>query len=243
MGSKRNISVLILVALFAVILIPHATVGAQTKTLTVPDQYPTIQAAVKNADAGDTVYVRNGNYTVGEIVINKPISLIGENANTTIINQQQLPYGGVVFTIKADNVTVSGFTIQNYDIGIYVADGYGYPDIDRTSRNCHIQGNKLLNGNHGIWVDGGIGFNIENNTILNNRQWGIYLYPTAINGTVTGNSISGGIGLYYANNITIASNNLTAGGINLQFATQVNIYGNNITDSKGAGIGFGQFSA
>ena len=177
MGSKRNILALLLIAFLAVILLPPATVGAQTRTLTVPDQYPTIQAAIDNASPGDTVYVRNGTYAVGEIGINKPLSLIGENANTTIINQQPLPYGGRVISVNADNVTVSGFTIQNYDIGISVGTGYGYPDIDNTALNCHIQGNKLLNGNYGIRVGGGIGFNIANNTVLNNRECGIYLFP------------------------------------------------------------------
>ena len=254
MGSKRNILAILLAALLAVILLPPATVGAQTRTLIVPDQYPTIQAAIDNSSPGDTVYVRNGTYAVSEIVINKPLSLIGENESTTIIDQQPLPYGGISISVLADNVTVSGFTIQNYDVGISVGSGYGYPDIDNTALNCHIQGNKLLNGNYGIWVGGGIGFNIANNTVLNNRECGIYLYPVAINGTVTGNCISGngwqkssehegGINLLDANNITIADNNLTANyeGINLEFATIVNIHGNNITNSQDSGIIFGQF--
>ena len=33
-----------------------------SKTIVVPDDYPTIQEAVGNATAGDTVYVRNGVY-------------------------------------------------------------------------------------------------------------------------------------------------------------------------------------
>ncbi len=255
MGSKRNIFTMLLVALLAVTLLPYAVVQAQTKTLIVPDQYSTIQAAVDSASAGDTVFVKAGTYALsGQILINKPLSLIGENTSTTIIDQQPLPYGGASIKIMADNVTVSGFTIQNSDHGILV----GKWDPTNTSNaavNCHIQGNKLLNGNYGIWVEGGIGFNIANNTILNNREYGIYLYPTAIDGTITGNHISHngwqkasdscGIGLHYAKNITIADNNLTDNyeGIYLQFATQVNIHGNNITDSQVAGFCFGQFSA
>jgi parallel beta-helix repeat protein len=251
MGSKRNILALLLAALLAVILLPSATVGAQTGTLIVPDQYPTIQAAIDSASAGDTVLVKAGTYSLsGTILINKPLSLIGENASTTIIDQN----GGHSIWVKADNVTVSGFTIQNYNCGITVGSGYGYPEIDNTALNCHIQGNKLLNGNSGICVDGGIGFSIANNTILNNRECGIYLYPTAIDGAVTGNCIShngwqtitgiaSGIGLNSAKNITLAGNNLTANyqGIDLQFATVVNIHGNNITDSHETGIIFGQF--
>ena len=260
MGSKGKFFVLILAVIFltSIVALPTATVKATSpRTIIVPDDFPTIQAAINNANAGDTIFVKAGTYALnGQILINKPLSLIGENANTTIIDQQPLPYGGASIEVTADNVTVSGFTIQNYDTGIVVGSGYGYPDIDNTVQKCHIQGNKLLNGNYGIRVEGGIGFTIANNTILNNRQWGIYLYPTAINGIITGNCIrdngwqktqiaASGICLYGAKNITIANNNLTAnyGEIDLQFATEVNIHGNNITDSQDAGLWFGQFSA
>ncbi len=52
--------------------------------ITVPDDYPSIQTAVGNASSGDTVFVRSGRY-LGGIVINKPMSLMGEDANSTII--------------------------------------------------------------------------------------------------------------------------------------------------------------
>jgi len=55
-------------------------------TIIVPDIYPTIQAAINAASAGDTIYVRNGTY-YENVVVNKTISLIGENKNTTVVDR------------------------------------------------------------------------------------------------------------------------------------------------------------
>ena len=61
----------------------------RANTITVPDDYPTIQVAIARANEGDTVYVKNGVYYVGEnnlIIIDKTISLIGEDPEKTIIS-------------------------------------------------------------------------------------------------------------------------------------------------------------
>jgi parallel beta-helix repeat protein len=210
---KKIVAATVIALILFVASVDFASFGvkAEPSIITVPDDYPSIQAAIDNANAGDTVFVKAGKYAVNlnsMILINKPLSLIGENPSTTIIDQQPLPYGGPSIRIKADNVTVSGFTIQNCDIGILVSNVDGNPSYPAV--NCSIQGNKILNGNYGIWVEGGNGFNITNNGILNNQFRGIFLYPTAFDGTIMGNRLSGnngGIGLWYAYNNTIADNN------------------------------------
>ena len=53
-------------------------------TMVVPDDYPSIQAAVGNASSGDIIFVRKGNYA-GGIALNKPITLKGEDAKSTFI--------------------------------------------------------------------------------------------------------------------------------------------------------------
>ncbi len=65
-------------------LIGGIQVVKSAKTITVPDDYPSIQAAVGNATQGDTVFVRKGSYT-GGIALNKSITLKGEDAKSTII--------------------------------------------------------------------------------------------------------------------------------------------------------------
>ncbi len=68
-------------------MLPSLTVNAKTRTIVVPDDYQTIQAAVGNSTEGDIIFVRNGTYE-GEIdktlVIDRSISLIGESPETTL---------------------------------------------------------------------------------------------------------------------------------------------------------------
>ena len=60
-------------------------VKAEPKTIVVPDDYFTITAAIGNASEGDTVFVKKGTYEEHSLVINKTLTLVGEDANNTTI--------------------------------------------------------------------------------------------------------------------------------------------------------------
>ena len=83
---------------------------AKAGTLIVPDDYPTIQAAINAASSGATIYVRAGIY-YENVVINKTVSLFGENKSTTIIDGSGT--GTVVAIGQVSGVAISNFTIQN----------------------------------------------------------------------------------------------------------------------------------
>ena len=76
---------------------------------TGPNNYTKIQDAIDDASDGDTVFVYNGIY-YENITIDKSISLIGEDKNTTVID-------GIgeyhVVDVKAKWVNISGFSIEN----------------------------------------------------------------------------------------------------------------------------------
>lgn len=77
--------------------------------------YDSIGAAVAAAAANDTIDVAAGTYSE-YVVIDKPLSIIGKNRHTTIIDATGLPNGFNVDGLDNPglaNVTITGFTVQN----------------------------------------------------------------------------------------------------------------------------------
>jgi parallel beta-helix repeat protein len=145
MNLSKNVFTLFLVlCLCSAIIIKNnrVLVNASPSTLMVPDDYKTIQEAINNAGSGDTIFVRKGIYTEN-IVINKSITLIGEDRESTIIDGRAT---GNVISIKASNVTIKGFTIRNSDPFV----GYGI-FIERFG-NIVISNNSINNNNIGIQI-------------------------------------------------------------------------------------------
>jgi len=101
----------------------YLPVKAQSQTIIVPDNFPTITAAVLNANNGDTVFVKNGNYTES-IEIDKPISLIGEERNSVVITAPfSTIFGSQTIKVVADEVKISNLTVNNYnDYGFGISD-------------------------------------------------------------------------------------------------------------------------
>lgn len=122
--SKASALLLVTLTLMSLALLP-SVVKAQTRTLIVPDQYPTITSAIASAADGDTILVKAGTYPEQQLIINKKIFIIGENQSTTKITLNP-PYVEVDYPlnisnpshyawgidISADNVEISGFTIS-----------------------------------------------------------------------------------------------------------------------------------
>lgn len=79
--GKALTLMLVVIFLTYLVMLQPATVKAQPKTITVPDDYPTIQSAIDHANAGDTVFVKAGEYIVSGfgLTIDRSISLMGEN--------------------------------------------------------------------------------------------------------------------------------------------------------------------
>ncbi len=81
----------------------------------VPANYPTIQAAVTAAAPGDIILVSAGTYSEPQIVIDKPLVVLGAGADATIIDggSASLATEGLVRITAGGNVVLSGFTLQN----------------------------------------------------------------------------------------------------------------------------------
>lgn len=178
-------------------VIPSSGVTVVEKTTyTTINSSGYIQDLIDNASSGDVINIPSGIY-YENIIINKSISLIGENKETTFI------YGNVLITSK--KVTVSGFTIQN-----------GYLCIRMTSRNI-IEGNNF-NGN-GIIIVGSDYNIISGNNINSSNGTGIIIecflllprvYLPSNNNIIKGNNISNnkrGIFILYSHSSFIIKNN------------------------------------
>jgi nitrous oxidase accessory protein len=146
MGEQRTTLILLLILFFTFVSISETgIVKAEAETIVVPDDFSTIQEAVYNASEGDTVYVKKGTYEGPmnqTLVINKTISLIGEDPEETLLTLYPryvestipftLPYYESAATISANDVTLSGFTFKGE--GIFFVKGHNTQIYDNVIR-------------------------------------------------------------------------------------------------------------
>ncbi|UCF09093.1 MAG: right-handed parallel beta-helix repeat-containing protein [Thermoplasmata archaeon] len=111
-GSWVLCFVLLFSFLGAVAVEWHAAAQEQAQTLFVggmgEGNFTTIQEAVDSANAGDTVFVFEGEYEGEGVIVDKSITLQGENRRTIIIHSS---WHNEVVNITADGVNISEFTI------------------------------------------------------------------------------------------------------------------------------------
>jgi len=155
----------------------------------VPGDYGTIQEAI-NAAAENSVVRVNASVYNEHVVINKSISLIGENRETTIINGSG---SGNVVLVKANHVFVSGFTIQHGDSGFFVD----------SVINCTIKGNIVKNNNNGIFLYHSWNCLIQENNVTNNVNRGIFLTFSGNSMVVENNVVNNG---WYGINFNVSRN-------------------------------------
>jgi len=223
MSTKRNIRLArtVFLLLFAVAV----CLWAAPKKITVPNDYPTIQRALGEADEGDTVYVRSGVYKEN-ITLASDVILIGQDKKTTVIDGRRK---GPVVT-GADGAVIAGFTIRNGTTGILCKNTR--PII----RDNIVMDNKGT-GVHALVVLP----DITNNVIYRNLWTGIFLESVRGTRTSISNNVimeNGYSGIFGANNTEVlVRNNIIYG--NKQYgvflgpeARKTRIAGNNIYKNR-----------
>ena len=125
--------------------------------------YATIQEAIDGNETldGHVIFVDEGIY-YEYLVVNKSISLVGENKDTTVIDCI-----GESVSLKANNTKIRGFTLQNGHYGIFMCS---------YTHGHNISGNIILNNDYGISGHYDCGnVSIRDNIIISNNITGIMM--------------------------------------------------------------------
>ena len=105
------------VALLLLLLAVGSACFAQ-QTITVPDDYPTIQAATNAASPGDTVYIKAGRY-IENFTIDKPLHLTGEDRLKVIIQSPDVKKDVITVDLSHGIVEIEGIEVTGGGTGIY----------------------------------------------------------------------------------------------------------------------------
>jgi parallel beta-helix repeat protein len=195
-----------------------------------PENYTRIQDAIKNSTSGDTVFVFHGVYNES-FSIDKSITVLGEDKNTTIIDGKF--ENNAIVQLVAENIYFSGFKVIHSKFNL---NGFG---ISVSSHN--IVTNNIVADNQGgygnIFLIGEYN-QINHNVIQNNTGEGIFIKNTASYNHISENNInanSRGIWLGSTDNNIITKNyihNNSREGIYIA-GTQNNEFSYNILEKNG----------
>jgi parallel beta-helix repeat protein len=223
---------------------PEVTAGFSSQdrrdaSIVVPDDYENISLAVANAKSGDVIFVRSGVYK-GSITVDKPVTLQGENKETTIV--EGLSGGDPAFLVKSDNVTITGFKTRTttQDMGVSESRGRVACIHLLSVNNCSVTGNIMVNSGKGVWIyQGSQNKIVANQFVLNN--FGVLVESSTGNVVVDNTMQDGWYGVVvdssFSNTVknNELSNNvcgLSVDGMTLQALSSNNIDCSNTVDDK-----------
>jgi len=214
------------------------------RVIYVPEDFTSVQAAINNATSGDTIFVHQRTY-YENIVIDKSISLIGENRNTTIVDGGG---SGSVIIVRASRVKISGFTLRSSGVGwpgsgIQIVNSYANEVLDNIIQGNNIgillnsasgntiSGNNVTGNHYGFYVLNSWANRISNNAILYN--WAGVVFSSSYENIFEGNLVKGctnvGVSISSSYNNTLYYNNF------VNNAYQVSVYPENYVNVWDAG--------
>lgn len=239
MMNKELALMVILLFLSVTIISISQPLNAEAKIITVPDDYTTIKDAISYANDGDTILIRKGIYQENNTVINKAITIIGEDKETTIIRGQSSSF---ILKVNHNQVTISGLTL--------IAGNTPKPTVTaihhikeivgiqiENAQDCNITGNKIINSGTAIWIHSSSDNNIQANIIWDN-YYGIDITKASIGNIIKQNDISSNeVNIRFSDrgvyNTIVSANDITSASVGLfyYFTSNNFVVGNYIANN------------
>jgi nitrous oxidase accessory protein len=222
--------------------------------------YASVRAAFARAGAGDTVYIHPGFYAEGNLVIDKPLTVIGigypvldgakqseiltVTASDVAIHGLQLQNTGQLSTIdvaavkvlSAGRVTIEDNRVYDATFGIYLSNTTECR-IRRNDIRGVLQENEITSGN-GIHLWKCSDAVIEENTVQGQRD-GIYfefVTESEIHGNYSHGNLRYGLHFMFSNNDRYHGNRFerNGAGVAVMFSHHVEMQGNEFRHNWGA---------
>lgn len=227
-----------LIYIFAGLMMTGFTSFARIIKVGKQQQVRSISQAISLASAGDTIWVENGTYREKNMVINKPVVLLGINY-PVLDGEHQYE----IISVKANNVTIKGFRIEN--TGVSSLEDIAAIKIYSCS-NVTVSGNIFKDTFFGIYSQSSVNCLFENNKLTASAKTeqasgnGIHCWKSD-SLRIIGNTITGhrdGIYFEFVTNSVIwrnDSHNNMRYGLHFMFSNN-DAYISNIFRNNGAGV-------
>ena len=207
-----------LFSLSFLILFPLIALAQDTAPETESTDLSELAMAIEEADSGATIFLEPGTYSVNELLIEKSVTIDGQNGAVLDIGSE-----GYGLIVMGENITLQNFEIKN--------SGFGFMDdyaaiLVEDSKNIVIENLTLTNNFFGIFVAKSEKVEISNNMIVSNAE----------RQTTSGN----GVHIWYSKDMEVHQNEITGhrDGIYLEFVEGSMITGNNVYSNIRYGLHF-----
>ena len=200
------------------LLIPAGAAAQNSLSATDSLGLSDLAMTIEQADPGATIFLEPGTYSVNDLLIEKSVTIDGQNSAVLDIGSE-----GYGLILMGENITLRNFEIK--DSGFGFMDDYAAILVEK-SNNILIENLVLTNNFFGIFVA-----NSESVKVLNNR-----IISNAKRQTTSGN----GVHMWYSKDVEVHQNEITGhrDGIYLEFVEGSLITGNNVYSNIRYGLHF-----
>jgi nitrous oxidase accessory protein len=218
--------------------------------------YTSIQEAVNNSNPGDIIEIYSGTYNEYNIIISHPVHIIGiphelgqgNDTGKPLITPSHFLNFFVLMNIFSPFVSIGECCFQAYN----EYDNNGAAILIKNSDYCTIFDCDLKDIGGGIEIWHSYNTIIQNNTMDNIFEFGIWMQPSSYNNTIRNNTISnfGGFGIDFnldleaPYNCSLVNNHISEGNVGIKaVGSGIMIFDNVIENCYESGVASSSFKS